>query len=364
MKNSVLKSALSILGILALLYGIYIFSSLLGYLIISVALSFAGRPMVKAVSRLKIKDRNLPNALGAVIALLCFIIAGTLIVGMFGPLVADQVQALSNINPQELASDVKSWLKFLDSVTKQVNFSDSSFTSFLLDQTPDLASLSGVSTIFGSVLSFIGNAFIAIFSILFMTFFFLKDASLFHKMVIALTPDSKVEKIENIMASSSKLLTRYFSGLLLQITIVTVMVSSGLALVGVENALLLGFIAGFFNLIPYIGPIASTLIGLIIVLTTYTGDFSHLGSHLGYTLLVYLITQLFDNFFTQPVIFSNMVKAHPLEIFIVISMAGLLGGVYGMILAVPTYTLLRIVASEFLSGNKVVDALTKGIEEK
>lgn len=364
MKNSITKQLLSVFGILAVAYGIYIFSSLLAYFIVSIALSFAGRPIVKAVSGVKIKGRNIPTSVGAVIALLSFIIGGTVIVGMFGPLVAAQVKNISQINPQELASDVKGWLSFLDSITKQVNFSDSSFSSFLLDRTPDLASFSGVSSIFSSVLSFFGNAFIAIFSILFMTFFFLKDAGLFHKMVISLTPENNVEKIEKIMNSSSKLLTRYFSGLLMQMTIVTVMVSVGLTFIGVENALLLGCIAGVFNLIPYIGPIASTLIGLIIVLTTYTGEYADLGPHLGYAFLVYVITQLVDNFFTQPVIFSNMVKAHPLEIFIVISMAGLIGGVYGMILAVPTYTLLRIVASEFLSGNKVVDALTKGIEEK
>jgi predicted PurR-regulated permease PerM len=364
MNNSILKQLLSVLGIIALIYGIYIFSSLLAYLIVSIALSFAGRPIVKAVSGIKFKGKNIPSSIGAVVALLSFAIAGTVIVGMFGPLVAAQVKNISQINPHELASDVKGWLSFLDSVTKQVNFSDSSFTSFLLDQTPDLASLSGVSSIFSSVLSFLGNAFIAIFSILFMTFFFLKDAGLFYKMVVALTPEDKIENIEKIMESSSKLLTRYFSGLLIQMTIVTVMVSSGLAIVGVENAVLLGFIAGVFNLIPYIGPIASTLIGLVIVLTTFNGDYADMAPHLGYALIVYMITQLVDNFFTQPVIFSNMVKAHPLEIFIVISMAGLLGGVYGMILAVPTYTLLRIVASEFLSGNKVVDALTKGIEEK
>jgi predicted PurR-regulated permease PerM len=54
--------------------------------------------------------------------------------------------------------------------------------------------------------------------------------------------------------------------------------------------------------------------------------------------------------------------AHPLEIFIVISMAGLLGGVSGMVLAIPGYTLIRIVAREFLSGFKIVDALTEKIK--
>jgi predicted PurR-regulated permease PerM len=233
----------------------------------------------------------------------------------------------------------------------------------LIDSTSDLVGLGGVSSLFTGVFNFIGNAFIAVFSILFMTFFFLKDAQLFHRIIIAITPDSQVEHIKNIMASSSHLLTRYFSGLIVQIAIVTIMVTSGLAIIGAENALLLGFIAGIFNLIPYIGPLISAVIGIVIVTTTYTGDTSGWAAHVGGAAIVYLVTQLFDNFFTQPVIFSNRVNAHPLEIFIVISMAGLLGGVSGMVLAVPVYTLLRIVANEFLSGHKVVDALTKKIEE-
>ena len=142
------------------------------------------------------------------------------------------------------------------------------------------------------------------------------------------------------------------------------MVSSGLALVGAENALLLGFIAGILNLIPYIGPLIGALIGLLIVATTYSGDPEGWLSHIGSAAIVYLVTQLVDNFLTQPILFSNRVKAHPLEIFIVISMAGMLGGVTGMILAVPGYTLLRVIANEFLSGHKVVDALTESMEEK
>ena len=237
----------------------------------------------------------------------------------------------------------------------------------------------------------IGSAFIAVFSILFMTFFFLKDSKLFYRIIIALTPDSQIDKIKNIMESSSKLLTSYFSGLLVQVSIVTTMVTTGLIIIGADYALLLGFIAGILNLIPFIGPLIGTFIGLVIIATTHsteaTGILEQLGSgtlnagatsgataalygeasgilsKLGSALIVYLITQLFDNFITQPFLFSKKVKAHPLEIFIVISMAGMLAGVLGMILAVPGYTLLRIIANEFLSGHKVVDALTESIEE-
>jgi len=75
----------------------------------------------------------------------------------------------------------------------------------------------------------------------------------------------------------------------------------------------------------------------------------------------YLIAQLIDNFLSQPLIFSNSVKSHPLEIFLVIMIAGILFGVVGMIVAVPTYTSLKVILKAFLSDNKIVKSLTKNL---
>ena len=78
-------------------------------------------------------------------------------------------------------------------------------------------------------------------------------------------------------------------------------------------------------------------------------------------LSVFVVAQMIDNFVLQPTIFSKSVKAHPLEIFLVILSAGSLGGIVGMILAIPLYSFLRIVAKEFFNGYKVVQGLTKNI---
>lgn len=358
MQNSTIRTILQVIGVLLGIYALYLFRGIVGYLLVSVALSFAGRPIVNLVSKVKVKGKSLSSSLGALVALVIFSTLGVVVIGMFGPLVTAEAKALSSLDPEQIASTVQKWLATADSVSARLNLSDQSATSMLTSQLNNLIGLDGVGSIFSGLFSFLGSAFIAIFSILFMTFFFLKDAGLFHKMILALTPESQVAKMEHVMESSSHLLTRYFSGLIIQITIVTLMVSSGLAIIGASNALLLGFIAGMFNLIPYVGPLASSALGLTIVATTYEGDPSGWGLHILYAAIVYGITQLVDNFFTQPFIFSNRVMAHPLEIFIIISMAGLLGGVSGMVLAIPGYTLLRIVAREFLSGFKFIDALT------
>ena len=364
MKDSIFKKALSVLLILFSIYCAYVFRGLIGYILISVGLSFAGRPIVELVSTIKIKGKKLPKAFGALVALTTFLITGALLLVTLGSTIVNQAEALlANIDTQSLAGNLKGWVSELDGIIEHLDVGNSSLSSLLITETSEFVEFISVSNLFSDLFSVIGSTFIAVFSILFMTFFFLKDSNLFYKIIIALTPDSQVEHIKNIMVSSAKLLTRYFSGLIVQVAIVTIMVSSGLALIGVKNALILGVIAGILNLIPYIGPLFGTGLGLLIVVTTFEGGSSGLLPEVGLVALVYLVTQLVDNFITQPVLFSNTVKAHPLEIFIVISMASL-GGVTGMILAVPGYTLLRIIANEFLSGHKVVDALTQNIEEK
>ena len=79
--------------------------------------------------------------------------------------------------------------------------------------------------------------------------------------------------------------------------------------------------------------------------------------------LVFLIVQLIDSLIFQPLVISNIVKAHPLEIFLVILIAGTLAGIGGMIIAVPIYTILRIIAKEFLNNFKIVQQLTSELEE-
>jgi predicted PurR-regulated permease PerM len=76
-----------------------------------------------------------------------------------------------------------------------------------------------------------------------------------------------------------------------------------------------------------------------------------------------LTINVLDAIFFQPFIFSNTVKAHPLEIFIVILMAGTLAGISGMIVAIPVYTLIRIVAKEFLAHFKFFKKLTEKIPD-
>jgi len=80
-----------------------------------------------------------------------------------------------------------------------------------------------------------------------------------------------------------------------------------------------------------------------------------------YVMIGFVVAQLVDNFVSQPIIFSKSVKSHPLEIFLIIIIAGILFGIAGMIVAVPAYTAIKVILKEFLSEYKIVNKLTKGL---
>ena len=81
-----------------------------------------------------------------------------------------------------------------------------------------------------------------------------------------------------------------------------------------------------------------------------------------YMAIVFAITQLIDNIVLQPLIYGNSVHAHPLEIFLVILLAGSMAGIPGMILAIPGYTVLRVILREFFNKYKLVETLTKNLK--
>ena len=134
-------------------------------------------------------------------------------------------------------------------------------------------------------------------------------------------------------------------------------------MLGVPNALLIGFFAGMMNVIPYIGPIIAAGIGMIITLSSnmdlsFYNEMIPLLTKVG---VVFLLTRLIDDIILQPNIFSKSVKAHPLEIFIVVLVGAKVGGVLGMVLAIPFYTAFRVIGKVFLSEFKVIQKLTRNM---
>lgn len=183
--------------------------------------------------------------------------------------------------------------------------------------------------------------------------------------ILLLVPTEIEEKVAHILNSISYLLRRYFVGIILEVFMVMLLDTIGLTLVGLNfnHAVIIGFLCGLFNVIPYLGPWMGAILGLLIgAALNINADFmSETLPLLGLMTAVFVSVQVIDNVLFQPLIYSSSVKAHPLEIFLVIIAAGSLAGILGMFLAIPAYTIVRVIAKEFFVNMKLVRKLTENL---
>ncbi|MGB1037723.1 MAG: AI-2E family transporter, partial [Bacteroidia bacterium] len=297
---------------------------------------------------------------------LVLVIFGTIITSLFGliiPTVAEQAHIISKIDTDNVVQRLQPQIESVTSWMNKANIDQDELLKVIQDEVSSIFSMGDVGKYITGFLSGITGSLVAIFSILFISFFLLKDGSIVDNVVDSITPDKYLEKIRTIFNETKDLLTRYFVGVVIQISIVMIVITVGLSILGIKNALLIGVIAGVFNIIPYIGPILGGLVGITLAATGQLEAHPDLNmtSFVLSAMIPFIVAQALDNFVLQPLIFSKSVKAHPLEIFLVILAAGSLAGVVGMIVAVPTYSFIRIVAKEFFNGYKVVQGLTKDL---
>jgi predicted PurR-regulated permease PerM len=287
------------------------------------------------------------------------------LIALFIPLLSEQGRNLSLLDINELQENLNS-LYF--EVTQYFSATPDAVNELLKESHLEKNILDGfdigfIPNFLNSFFSVLSTVSIGLFSVLFISFFFLKDSNLLQNGLLLFVPEGKESNMINSIYKINNLLSRYFVGLLLQLFILFVIYATTLALVGIENAIVIAFLCALFNVIPYIGPIIGGVLMIILTMTTNLGaDFtSVILAKSGYVLIGLIVGQLVDNFFSQPFIFSNSVKSHPLEIFLIIIMAGLLFGIVGMIVAVPGYTAIKVILKEFLSENKFVKSITKNL---
>ncbi|WP_426092008.1 AI-2E family transporter [Flavobacterium sp. DSR3-2] len=355
--NGILRALLTLTLCGLILYFFYQIQSVLIYLVVAFILTLIGNPILDFF-----KKRLKFNHIFATIAtLLIFILIIFGFIMMFVPLILSQGQNLSLLNTAEIEKNIIRLINqitvFLDNhqidsaqVLKEANITSKINFNFI----PNF-----LNTILGTISS-LG---IGLGSVLFITFFFLKDRLMFILGVKKLIPNNHEEQILHSLGKINRLLSRYFIGLLLQLFIVFLLYLIVLFIFGVPNALAIAFLCAVLNIIPYIGPlIASSLAAILTMLSNLGSDFqSIILPTTIYVLIGFWIVQIIDNNLSQPFIFSQSVSSHPLEIFLVILIAGFLFGILGMIVAVPLYTIIKVMGKEFFPENKIIMLLTKDI---
>jgi len=408
--------------------------------VIAWVLSMVGAPIMRFCQKF------LPNGLSAVVTLMAFTLVLVLLVWLFLPPIVQQARNLAGIDYEKLTASLEEpmndWNKWLiakgflpkeesgnliaainsednklieefaviklDSIYKdstqtnvnllininnpkpvidlglEENEKPKAFLDKVRNNVFSLLNPAKIPELFGSVFGFMSNILITLLSVYFIAFFFLKEQGLFESILRSIISTKYEDQAIHALEESSVMLVRYFVGVALQITIITIFVATALSLFGIKNALLIAFFAALINVIPYLGPIIGAVFGIIITISSNLDKGDQLtliadkagevlvGSGGFYTdtlpqilivIGVFGVMQLLDNFFIQPNIFSKSVKAHPLEIFVVVLAGAQIGGITGMVLAIPAYTVLRVLASIFLSEFKIVQSITKDLSD-
>jgi predicted PurR-regulated permease PerM len=362
------KYIVIVLAVALLLFILWYLRAIIFFLLVSFILSLVGRPVVDLLDKLRYKKVRVPRAISALAGL--FLLWGIVLMffRFFIPIIASQARELANINADAVIGNLNEPIQQLETLMLRLGldtFRDSSIPEFFAQKLNSILNIDFFSNIFSSLATILGNVFIAAFAISFMTFFFLKDDRLFLEGILIFIPTRHERAVRHVMSSIKLLLMRYFIGILLQITFIIILITSGMLLVGIDfnNALVIGLVVGIFNVIPYIGPVIGATIGIFIGVVTHL-DLSFYNEMLPlitYMFIVFVSVQLIDNIIFQPLIYASSVHAHPLEIFIVLMIAGSTAGIVGMFLAIPAYTVIRVIAKEFFNNFKVVKRLTEKI---
>ena len=359
------RTIVAVAGVLLALLMMWYFFDILVYIILAGIISLVGQPLVDSLSRLHYKNFRLPKSVSALITIVALLAVLIGLLSVFVPLIMRQASMIALIDVDKVTShfsmqvhDIEQWL-----LANNILKSDETLEKYIRGQMSYLISVTDFEKVFTGILSTTGTLFIGMFSVLFLSFFFLRDRQLLKNGILLFTPDKFQKEVKHVLHKTKVMLSRYVIGLLTELLTMMVLISIGLSIFGVKNALLIGFLGGLMNVIPYLGPIIGASMGVVLGVSSALsldmyGDLVVIAFNV---LLTFGVANLIDNIVLQPLIYSRSVNAHPIEIFLVILMAGSLAGIPGMILAIPSYTVIRIVSKEFLSGFKVIDKLTENI---
>ena len=347
----------------------WMFKSVLAYNLIAVVVSLIAKPVMSGLQKINIKGIKIPHWLLAAVTLLIVIgVLSTLII-LIIPLISSIVKDVSVTNIESAAKSIAGPLSDLNTYLRTyfpALGSDFRLEVAIGEEVQNIVNISGFSSLIGSAASLISSFGVGIFSVVFISFFFIKDDGLFTDIICALVPDKHEQTTEKAISDIGHLLSRYFTGVTIEIFGVALLNFLGLWLVarlGINAALGIAFMTGIFNVIPYIGPLMGGALGTILGLTLKYSSAVPVGLDVSFwaftaiLIAVFCFTQLIDNILYQPLIYSTSIKSTPLEIFIVLLVVGHIGGALSMIIAIPIYTVFRVIAFRFFGHVKAINRL-------
>jgi len=335
----------------------WVFSTIFSYVIISLILSTIFTPLANKINQVHLFGVKIPRFFAVIFSFAAIIVIISLFVILFIPLITEQIDVITRLDYENIYDRVSTPLQSVEQYFikyKLTAQAEGFIVETLRSNFLELVQSISFGEILNQLISFTGNVFVGVIAVAFITFILLYDHGIFRRQIIKLIPNQYFEVFIVVIYKIENLLSNYLIGILLQMLSIFCIASLGLTIVGVKYALTIAIFAAVANLIPYAGPLLGTIFGIAVGIST--GGVGLEGNAIIFLVIkivsVFAIVQLVDNLLIQPLIFSKSVKAHPLEIFLVIFAGATLAGILGMIAAIPVYTVLRVIFGELYNGYK------------
>lgn len=347
----------------------WFFRSVIIYILAAVVVSLIAKPVMAGLQKVRIKGKKAPDWFLAAFSLALVITVILTILTLIVPIVSGILKGISFGSIENAAGQIAVPLSHLNDYLKSTFpqlGNEFRIEMLLTQELQKLFDASAISSMIGSATSFLTSLGIGLFSVVFIGFFFIKDDGLFTEIVCALVPDQHEETTEKAIADIGYLLSRYFIGVMIEVCGVALLNFLGLLLIarmGFNAAIGIAFLTGILNIIPYVGPLMGGVLGTLLCIILKYSSVTPLGLDVGFWMFTAILiaifgfTQLVDNFLYQPVIYSTSIKSKPLEIFIVLLIVGHIGGPLSMIIAIPCYTVVRVIAFRFFRHIKAIRRL-------
>lgn len=344
------------------------FGSVVVYVLLAGVVSLIAKPLKMMLAKIRIKGHRAPDWFLAILSILLILVIFSGIIAGLAPMVKEVISDVASVTGDTSLGAISSNLAELNAYLVKTFDLDPGFRIevAILHQVKSLINVNIFGNVIGSVASALASFGIGLFSVVFIAFFFIRDEKLFSRIICALAPDRHEDEVAQSLSDVEHLLSRYFIGLIVEMSCVGLIDFLGLwaiARLELGTAIGIGFMAGLLNIIPYVGPLLGGVLGTIIAMTIRYCGTGACGLDIGFwgflaiLVAVFLLAQMVDNFILQPVIYSTSIQASPLEIFIVMLLAGTMGGILGMLTAIPAYTVVRVVAGRFFPQVKFIRRL-------
>ena len=344
------------------------FGSVVVYVLLAGVVSLIAKPLKMMLAKIRIKGHRAPDWFLAILSILLILVIFCGIIAGLAPMVKEVISDVASVTGDTSLGAISSNLAELNAYLVNTFDLDPGFRIevAILHQVKSLINVNIFGNVIGSVASALASFGIGLFSVVFIAFFFIRDEKLFSRIICALAPDRHEDEVAQSLSDVEHLLSRYFIGLIVEMSCVGLIDFLGLwaiARLELGTAIGIGFMAGLLNIIPYVGPLLGGVLGTIIAMTIRYCGTGACGLDIGFwgflaiLVAVFVLAQLVDNFILQPVIYSTSIQASPLEIFIVMLLAGTMGGILGMLTAIPAYTVVRVVAGRFFPQVKFIRRL-------